>query len=195
MTRELLLRDLDVDIDNPNVSADDIIQEVTSSGIKFRSALYNLIYLQTFNFFSNRDIEINKDTRLKQIFPNKERRAIWSGYKDSIAFETPNLYYHPIVYLLILSSMLFSIVWTFSFVLRHPELLLLTMGVSLSKILIPFFIIPCALFFTVFNPYYLRWKTVDNLVNKIIQKNFRDILADQGHFKSVLKEELGKSVK
>lgn len=188
----LTLQDLGFVSDKPNASIDAIIEEVTSSGIAFRSVLYNLIYPQTLNFFSNRNIEINMHTELKLIFPKKERKTIWADYKNSISFETPNLYYHPIVYFLIFGSMLLSIVWTFTFVVQHPELLFLTMGVSISKILIPFFVIPGALFFTIFNPYHLRWKTVDNLVDKIIDKNFRNILADQDQFKSVLKQELEK---
>jgi hypothetical protein len=171
-------------------SENDLIESVATSGRLYRKAIQHLVLKDLRIYFDNPQLNYSDD--ITGHFKYWGRKKSWTDFRDTINFKTPKLrtenfaIFLMIVYLMAYGYYVLELMSKFADFFVHAAL----SGLALDGLI---FLGAIGPFITIFylGQTELPAKSVDGLVDKIIQENMVDLLTDnKENLKQILKKEL-----
>jgi hypothetical protein len=172
------------DFEEKPKSESDLIESVTTSGRLYRKAVQHLILKDLRIYFDKPQLTYTDD--FAQHFKYWGRKRRWAEFKDSMEFKVPKLRTENIAIVLMATYLVFYGYSTLKLLSKYSDFFVHVAGLIFLGALIPFLAI-----FSL-GQTELPAKNVDGLVDKIIQENMYDLLADNKEgLKRILRKEIG----
>lgn len=168
---------------------DSLIDKLSSSAIEFRNTIGDIIFKRLRRVFQSKQKQLTRDSRLKDIFPDKFNEADWDEL-EKIGLRIPGLQraktfdYLSVTYLIVAfgTLLIFSIL--------NLDLVFIVWGIPILGFIVTLTASPMLLFMLVFKRRHFPCDTVDELVDQIISVNWTDLISDDKKlFKEILRQE------
>ena len=165
------------DFDHELKSESDVISAVTTSGRLYRKAIQYLILKELRIYLNNPHLDPSDD--VCKYFKYRGRKESWTKFRDWMKFKTPELRVGSFAILLMVTYLLGYGYYALEFILNNINLFVHVSlsGLSLSGLFLFGALAPFIVIFHLGRT-ELPAKSVEGLVDKIIQENIRDLLTD-----------------
>jgi hypothetical protein len=178
------------DFDEELKSESDLISSVSTSGRLYRKAIQYIILKELRIYLDNPHLNYSDD--ISQYFKYKGRKKRWTKFRDWMGLKTPELRVENFAIFLMVAYLLGYGYYVLKFLFNNTDFLthVSMSGLSLSGLFLLGALAPLVVIFHM-GKTELPAKSVDGLVDKIIQENMHDLLTDdRENLKEIIRKEI-----
>jgi len=165
------------DFDEELKPESELIASVTTSGRLYRKAIQYII-LKDLRIYFN-DPELNDPGDISKHFKYWKRKKSWADFRNRMVFKTPELRVENFAILLMVTYLLVYGYYVFKLVSKNIDFLMHVSlsGMSIAGLIFAGVVVPLIIIFHL-GKTELPAKTVEGLVDKIIQESMHDLLTE-----------------
>jgi len=167
-----------------------LISSVTTSGRLYRKAIQHIVLKELRIYLDNPELNYSDD--ISKYFKYRGRKKSWSNFRDCMEFKTPELRVENFAIFLMATYLLGYGYYVLKSLLSNSDFFVHVSlsGLSLSGLFFLGALVPLVIIFHL-GKTELPAKSVEGLVDKIIQENMHDLLTDDKEkLKRIIRNEI-----